>query len=175
MEIFSKHGLTHLDTRLTSKKAAMLPLLFLFLFLSKVNGMDTVLNVGKNILKTSTGLERDTRPTLSDIEACVGCLFVWEKVRMNVGEAGSFNDVVELFDSICQDQPDVFYESCDDMFDVKGDITNDFLSGKSTKEMCELAGLCGNSADTLLDFDGKGKKDKLFSEYGTPTDLSALR
>merc|ERR1740133_560053 len=58
-------------------------------------------------------------PTFADIETCVGCQYVWEKVRMNLGKSDNLDAIMQTFEATCQDMPDIFYEPCDDMVDQK--------------------------------------------------------
>jgi len=51
-------------------------------------------------------------PTFADIETCVGCQYVWEKVRMNLGKSDNLDAIMQTFEATCQDMPDIFYEPC---------------------------------------------------------------
>lgn len=86
-------------------------------------------------------------PTLSCSPACVGCLFVWEQVAPHVGKNPEYDDVASVFEQTCQDQPDVFYSACDDMYAVENKLINTYLEQAksndfSADEICKEAQLC---------------------------------
>ena len=91
-------------------------------------------------------------PTFADLEACVGCCFVWSIVKNDMGE-GPFSPpaVEDSFESTCQDMPDVFYESCDDMMDQKGWLADTFIALEGDVEtLCDESGICGNAGKEAL-------------------------
>jgi len=91
----------------------------------------------------------------ADLEACVGCNFVWATVKKELGDGPhSMISVQETFEEICQDMPDVFYESCDDMMDQAGWLSDLFSKGDiKTTELCDKSGICGEHGAQAL-FDG---------------------
>jgi len=104
------------------------------------------------------------KPTFADLEACTGCLFVWEKVADSIfGDdpnnrktAPNPDTVTSTFETICQDMPDVFYESCDDMMDQAGFMSEMFQAGKKTREICDESGICGSVGSKSLYDRAKG-------------------
>ena len=107
-----------------------------------------------------------TDPTFADYEACVGCQFVWQAVREDVGNNTDMNVVIASFEEFCQDMPDVFYESCDDMMDQKEYLAmfyvgmmDDLMKDgkKSIVKLCDHSGICGASgAQGLFASSGSG-------------------
>lgn len=87
-------------------------------------------------------------PALSrPFPACIGCLFVWEQVAPHVGKNPEFDDVANVFEQTCQDQPDIFYSACDDMYDAENKLVNTYLdqakrNAFSADELCLEAQLC---------------------------------
>ena len=129
---------------------------------------ETIKNVTKNVKESAvvksaqklddwlTQNQGSTESSFADLEACVGCNFVWATVKKELGGDANTKyeslSVQSTFEEICQDMPDVFYESCDDMMDQAGYLSDLFSQGLQPTEMCDLSGICGASgAEALFD------------------------
>ena len=128
---------------------------------------ETIENVTKKVkeseaMKTAQRLDSwlrsnqgSTSSSFADLEACVGCNFVWATVKKELGGDANTKyeklSVQSTFEEICQDMPDVFYESCDDMMDQAGYLSDLFSRGLEPTVMCDLSGICGaNGAQALF-------------------------
>ena len=81
-------------------------------------------------------------------------------VEPKLGPNAGFGDVQQTMETVCQDQPDIFYEAvraqrargprarphtpaqCDDIFEMQEQMINDFLAGMRGIDICNNAGLC---------------------------------
>lgn len=121
---------------------------------------DTVMDSSamKKVQEVDTFLRQNqgskSAASFADLEACVGCNFVWATVKKELG--GDVNtkyeslSVQSTFEEICQDMPDVFYESCDDMMDQAGYLADLFSQGLEPSNLCDLSGICGASGAEAL-------------------------
>ena len=71
-------------------------------------------------------------------------MYAWERVRRDI-EPGvsSWDDVLAQFDDVCQDLPELFFDACDEMTDMKSDMSNHFMADFPSTQICDFAGLCG--------------------------------
>ena len=68
--------------------------------------------------------------TVTDKEACVGCRFVWAKTNAILDESAGYEAVKDAFERTCAHMPDVFYDSCDKMFENEDRLIQEYLDGK---------------------------------------------
>ena len=66
----------------------------------------------------------------TDKEACVGCRFVWAKTNAILDESAGYEAVKDAFERTCAHMPDVFYDSCDKMFENEDRLIQEYLDGK---------------------------------------------
>ena len=70
-----------------------------------------------SMLKKAAGVTRSMSATVTDKEACVGCRFVWAKTNAILDESAGYEAVKDAFERTCAHMPEVFYDSCDKMFE----------------------------------------------------------
>lgn len=86
-------------------------------------------------------------------ESCVACKFIWENVSEALNDNLDYLDnskssrknpilISESFQYFCQISPDIFYDSCNNMFEKLFFLTEDFIAGKSFDEMCKKNDFC---------------------------------
>ena len=88
------------------------------------------MKMGSSALKFGAGLSRGLSATVTDKEACVGCRFVWAKTNAILDESAGYEAVKDAFERTCAHMPDVFYDSCDKMFENEDRLIQEYLDGK---------------------------------------------
>ena len=95
-----------------------------------------------SMLKKAAGVTRSMSATVTDKEACVGCRFVWAKTNAILDESAGYEAVKDAFERTCAHMPEVFYDSCDKMFENEDRLIQEYLEGESFNAMCEAVLLC---------------------------------
>eukprot|EP00940_MAST-03C_sp_MAST-3C-sp2_P001265 g1265.t1 len=116
------------------------------------NKYDAGADIAGSLTSMLSGDLGSSEPTFADLEACVGCRFVWSAVKEDVGAPPySLPGILDSFETFCQDMPDVFYESCDDMMDQKEWLAKVFIDDSDVEKLCDASGICGaQGADALF-------------------------
>ena len=92
--------------------------------------LGTAMKMGSSALKFGAGMSRGLSATVTDKEACVGCRFVWAKTNAILDESAGYEAVKDAFERTCAHMPDVFYDSCDKMFENEDRLIQEYLDGK---------------------------------------------
>jgi len=93
-----------------------------------------------------------TRGTVqSDREVCLGCLFVVDKIKAELGLRPGQDDVVDAVRTQCYgEMPDIFYEACDDLLERATDLASLMTSGAyDTQGLCVKLEACSTVPPTL--------------------------
>jgi hypothetical protein len=80
--------------------------------------------------------------TVAQIEACVGCVFVWEKTNSELDQSAGYEAVKDAFERTCAAMTPVFYDACDSMFENEDQLIQDYLANQAYTDMCENVGIC---------------------------------
>ena len=83
-----------------------------------------------SMMKLGAGLSRGLSATVTDKEACIGCRFVWAKTNAILDESAGYEAVKDAFERTCAHMPEVFYDSCDKMFENEDRLIQEYLQGK---------------------------------------------
>lgn len=89
-------------------------------------------------------------------EMCVACKFIWENINEALEDpsdnflydsklkSSRSNPILisQSFQYFCQISPNIFYESCNLMFEKLFFLTEDYISGLSVKEICTRNDFC---------------------------------
>lgn len=89
-------------------------------------------------------------------ETCVACKFIWENINealedeyddlLEGSESGSKRKnpilISQSFQYFCQISPDIFYESCNIMFEKLFFMTEDFINKDPVEIICKKNDLC---------------------------------
>ena len=94
---------------------------------------------------------------------------MWEAVKRDLGEPPYLTaGAMESFEQFCQDMPDVFYESCDDMMDQKEYLAALFVDSHDSKKICDISGICGaDGSDALFKSSEYNAKDAALKKLAT--------
>eukprot|EP00743_Colponemidia_sp_Colp-15_P000611 GILK01000684.1.p1 GENE.GILK01000684.1~~GILK01000684.1.p1 ORF type:complete len:235 (+),score=15.52 GILK01000684.1:50-754(+) len=77
-----------------------------------------------------------------DIEACVGCRFIWENVEMDLGDVSDSNEISKAFMFYCKDVPEIFHDPCGEMSDQAKAMIQDYKQGFPVYQLCQRADMC---------------------------------
>ena len=80
--------------------------------------------------------------TVAQTEACVGCVFVWEKANGELDQSAGYEAVKDAFERTCAGTTPVFYDACDSMFENEDQMIQDYLANAKFTGMCQNVGLC---------------------------------
>eukprot|EP00943_MAST-04B_sp_MAST-4B-sp1_P009489 g9489.t1 len=80
--------------------------------------------------------------TVAQIEACVGCVFVWEKANSELDQSAGYEAVKDAFERTCAAMTPVFYDVCDSMFENEDQMIQDYLANQGYTDMCVNVGIC---------------------------------
>lgn len=89
-----------------------------------------------SMMKMGAGLSRGLSATVTDKEACIGCRFVWAKTNAILDESAGYEAVKDAFERTCAHMPEVFYDSCDKMFENEDRLIQEYLNGKYIEINC---------------------------------------
>ena len=80
--------------------------------------------------------------TVAQTEACVGCVFIWEKANGELDQSAGYEAVKDAFERTCAGTTPVFYDACDSMFENEDQMIQDYLANAKYTRMCKNVGLC---------------------------------
>ena len=80
--------------------------------------------------------------TVAQTEACVGCVFIWEKANGELDQSAGYEAVKDAFERTCAGTTPVFYDACDSMFENEDQMIQDYLANAKFTSMCKNVGLC---------------------------------